>query len=58
MDDTDLHLGMYNVFVIGKCIDAANDIVYLNFFILVEFMQYATQHGGRLAASGEWRCHF
>ncbi len=31
MDDSDFHLGMYNVFVIGKCIDAENDIVYLNF---------------------------
>jgi hypothetical protein len=31
MDDTDFHLGMHDVFVIGKCIDAANDIVYLNF---------------------------
>ncbi len=29
MDDTDYHLGMHDVFVIGKCIDAANDIVYL-----------------------------
>ena len=31
MDDTDFHLGMHDVFVLGKCIDAANDIVYLNF---------------------------
>ena len=31
MDDTDFHLGMHDVFVIGKCIDAENDIVYLNF---------------------------
>ena len=31
MDETDFHLGMYDVFVIGKCIDATNDIVYLNF---------------------------
>ena len=31
MDDSDFHLGMYDVFVIGKCIDAENDIVYLNF---------------------------
>ncbi len=31
MDDTDFHLGMHYVFVIGNCIDAANNIVYLNF---------------------------
>jgi hypothetical protein len=31
MDDTDFHLGMHDIFVISKCVDAANDIVYLNF---------------------------
>ncbi len=31
MDGTDFHLGMHNVFVISKCIDSENDIVYLNF---------------------------
>jgi hypothetical protein len=31
MDDTDFHLGMHDVFVISKCIDAENDIAYLNF---------------------------
>jgi hypothetical protein len=31
MDSTDFHLGMHYVFVIGKGVDAANDIVYLNF---------------------------
>jgi hypothetical protein len=31
MNATEYHLGMYDVFVIGKCIDAENDIVYLHF---------------------------
>ncbi len=34
MDDIDFHLGMNDVFVICKCIDAANDIVYLNISFL------------------------
>ncbi len=35
MDSTDFHLGIHNVYVIGKGIAAANDTVYLNFFIAV-----------------------
>jgi hypothetical protein len=31
MDSTDFHPGIHDVFVIGKGIDTANDIVYLNF---------------------------
>ncbi len=56
IDDFDYHLGMYDVFVIGKCIDAQNDIVYLNFSSLWH-LQFSTQHGGRLAVSVERRCY-
>ena len=58
--DNDFHLGMYDIFVISKDLNAAEDIVYLNFSTLwhdgdaLASMQYSPQHCRRVDISTEW----
>ncbi len=52
MYSTDFHLGMYYVFIIGKGVDTANDIVYLNFHCCGIY-ECSVQLGSRVAVSTE-----